>query len=1084
MRKHDNWHPVVTMMQSALVLPALCLAVACAPMEPTRPGTSTPVEVPVPGEGEAVVQDTAGNLHYIVVFHDDAANAYPTEAPSDDRFSVYEKAHVRNFVHDIESRYGFMSTAMTSWVGITLAAFLTPAQAQEVAKDPSVKLIALDHWLSFSGTPGPLWADVPVSAEETQSWGKQAVNPSSATSSEAVTVYVIDAGVGYHPDLNVVRRVHALAPNDETDAHLVGCYAHGTHVAGIIGAKADGKGVQGINPGARIVSIAAIPMTDNDTDCLTGAGATDTGIIHGLNWIMGTDPDALQGTARAGIINISVNFPSSFSSNGLIGKAMAKAAKPNDAENYPGAFIVQSAGNNYADACTYAYDGAVKEEGASPKTDGVMVVGAIDDHGQPVVPLNDLYSLRNCPGVRNEPGSNYGPCVEAWAPGKSIRSTWANYPQSATSPDNTYRSVSGTSMAAPHITGLAAVLAETDGTMTPGEIENSVRKAMRELDTKHPSQPSVPLYFPSLPIADGKIATSPYAEFATWFIEKGVLPSALQESCMAYPHSLDAVNRDVLRYTNHMDQDFKLSLESVGAGPSGCDVFRVPIDAQGTPIGSAEPIPYEPTVENARVTWPWMKWDIGSWRIGSVACPSASLTVTYRTVPISRWYLDEVDRTGQTVTLPATNSAKLRHTSEHATKCSLSRDFKPDTEYTYEQVHFEANHGLSADVPINTAVGYHRYTTTCEDDYGLSLTYRVEIRITAPPRDARFITQTVPVQVLAGKPFPVSLTFKNTGGMEAWTALDNFRLGSESPQDNTTWGSSRQSLAPDEFVDVGSEKTFSFNALAPSIPGTYPFQWRMLREGVAWFGEPSQLVQIQVLPPAIVPKSGSWYNPARSGWGLHVSRGGNGNVAMTWTTYRPNGAPIWYIAETQDVGGKFQGPLYTAQWVNNQEVLSNHGELTLTTTSATTGSLSWVLDGVAGSEPVQYFSFDTTGSAPNLTGAWHAPIQTGLRVLLDVQGDTPGSAVAIYDANGQPTWVTYNQGSWNGTTFAINLIQTLGTNLCPGCPGPSSYAYSNVGTMQIKSINGSLDGATFDLSLMGGLAQWSRTNLPIARLTN
>ncbi len=232
---------------------------------------------------------------------------------------------------------------------------------------------------------------------------------------------------------------------------------------------------------------------------------------------------------------------------------------------------------------------------------------------------------------------------------------------------------------------------------------------------------------------------------------------------------------------------------------------------------------------------------------------------------------------------------------------------------------------------------------------------------------------------------------------------------------------------------------------------------------------------------AIQPVSGSWYNPARVGWGVHVSRNIYDTVLLTWLSYRSDGTPIWYLGETKESSGAFTtAQMYTAQWVNNQAVLAIHGSLTLTTISSTTGVLSWVLDGVPGSEPIEYLSFDNNGAAPNVTGSWYPPSEPGWGLVLDMQGDTLVPQVTLYDASGQPTWLTFNGGAWNG---AIVLAQVTGVNLCPGCIGPTSYSVVNVGWMQIKNINESRDRATLDLKLSGSLSHWNRSGLPILRLT-
>ncbi|WP_224368579.1 NBR1-Ig-like domain-containing protein [Hyalangium versicolor] len=114
-----------------------------------------------------------------------------------------------------------------------------------------------------------------------------------------------------------------------------------------------------------------------------------------------------------------------------------------------------------------------------------------------------------------------------------------------------------------------------------------------------------------------------------------------------------------------------------------------------------------------------------------------------------------------------------------------------------------------------------------------------------PVRNATFVSQSVPTTVTAGQAFTVSITMKNTG-TQAWTAGQAFRLGSQNPQDNGTWGQTRVFLGPVDTIHLGQQKTFTFTAFAPSTPGFYAFQWRMLQESVVWFGDFTPSVNILV----------------------------------------------------------------------------------------------------------------------------------------------------------------------------------------------------------------------------------------------
>jgi hypothetical protein len=112
-----------------------------------------------------------------------------------------------------------------------------------------------------------------------------------------------------------------------------------------------------------------------------------------------------------------------------------------------------------------------------------------------------------------------------------------------------------------------------------------------------------------------------------------------------------------------------------------------------------------------------------------------------------------------------------------------------------------------------------------------------------PENDAAFITQSVPSALLPGQGHDVSVTMRNVGS-EPWTPTRGYRLGSQAPPDNQRWGLSRVELPGP--VLPGQDATFSFHITALMLSARYSFQWRMLQEGIAWFGEPTPLVGLAV----------------------------------------------------------------------------------------------------------------------------------------------------------------------------------------------------------------------------------------------
>lgn len=120
------------------------------------------------------------------------------------------------------------------------------------------------------------------------------------------------------------------------------------------------------------------------------------------------------------------------------------------------------------------------------------------------------------------------------------------------------------------------------------------------------------------------------------------------------------------------------------------------------------------------------------------------------------------------------------------------------------------------------------------------------------------IPRGLPRSLLAGRRYEVALTMRNSGAT-TWRATGDqpHRLGSQRPRDTTRWGIGRIDVPTDVLPD--SEVTFAFWVVAPTTPGRYHFQWRMVQDGVGWFGEPSDdaVVQVDHSPGASPSATGS-----------------------------------------------------------------------------------------------------------------------------------------------------------------------------------------------------------------------------------
>jgi hypothetical protein len=119
--------------------------------------------------------------------------------------------------------------------------------------------------------------------------------------------------------------------------------------------------------------------------------------------------------------------------------------------------------------------------------------------------------------------------------------------------------------------------------------------------------------------------------------------------------------------------------------------------------------------------------------------------------------------------------------------------------------------------------------------------------------DACFVSQSVPSAIETGRSEAMLVTMRNVG-TDVWSADGGYRLGSQSPTDNETWGCNRVDLVG-SFAP-GQDATISCNLLAPTERGQATVRWRMVQEAAGWFGDSTPLVTVHiVLPggPATVP---------------------------------------------------------------------------------------------------------------------------------------------------------------------------------------------------------------------------------------
>ncbi|MDP6415266.1 MAG: S8 family peptidase [Gammaproteobacteria bacterium] len=239
-----------------------------------------------------------------------------------------------------------------------------------------------------------------------------------------VDIAVLDTGVDAdHPDLNVVGVVNFTSDGPD-DRH-----GHGTHVAGTAAAVDNGLGVVGVAPGARIHGVKVLGDT--------GSG-TWSWVIGGIDWV----------TQNAGTIEVA-NM--SLSGTGWLNSLRTAIQNGVNA----GVVFVVAAGNSSRDV--YGADGVMgtfddQTPAAFPEVAAISALS--DSNGQPggdVLASFSNFSQSVAPG---NPVISPGAAIDLAGPGVSIYSTYR---------DGGYATLSGTSMASPHVAGLAALLAGFEG---------------------------------------------------------------------------------------------------------------------------------------------------------------------------------------------------------------------------------------------------------------------------------------------------------------------------------------------------------------------------------------------------------------------------------------------------------------------------------------------------------------------------------------------------------------------------------------------------------------------------------------------
>ncbi len=354
------------------------------------------------------------------------------------------KAVTRRIVreYDVKARHRY-TTAISGF-----SARLTPAQAAKLRRDFEVAEVRPARRFRIAGEI------VPAGVRRVK-----AAPISSPTPDVDVDVAIIDTGIGPvgGNELNIAGGINCAADGRPLDQwqDLYSVW-HGTHVAGTIGARdGNGVGVVGVAPGARLWAVRVFDE---------GGWGDEATVLCGLDWVTSTHLPGLAppGTQPIEVINMSIEGSrTSYLEECLPGDPDPIHAAV-CAAHAAGITIVAAAGNGATDANSVVPAGY----------DQVITVGAITDlDGGGWGDASD-----DCSGERDDTWasySNYGPDVDIVAPGTCVESL-----RPSDSGDVT-RTMTGTSMAAPHVAGAAArYLAAHPGT-PPNQMRDLIQAAGR-----------------------------------------------------------------------------------------------------------------------------------------------------------------------------------------------------------------------------------------------------------------------------------------------------------------------------------------------------------------------------------------------------------------------------------------------------------------------------------------------------------------------------------------------------------------------------------------------------------------------------
>lgn len=284
------------------------------------------------------------------------------------------------------------------------AATLPPQALEGLRNNPEVAYIEADEVVTGNDVQSPV------------TWGLDRIDQRALPLSNSytytatgtgVTSYIIDTGIRFSHTNFGGRAVTGYDAVDGGSAD--DCNGHGTHVAGTVGST-----TYGVAKATRLVGVRVLDCAGN---------GTNSGVIAGVDWVTGN-----HAAGAPAVANMSLGGAANSSLDTAVNNSI------NDGVTY-----VVAAGNSNVNACNEspARVAAAITVGSTTSTDA------------------------------RSSFSNYGSCLDLFAPGSSITSTWHTS-------DTATNTISGTSMAAPHVAGVGALYLQTNTSASPSTVRNAI----------------------------------------------------------------------------------------------------------------------------------------------------------------------------------------------------------------------------------------------------------------------------------------------------------------------------------------------------------------------------------------------------------------------------------------------------------------------------------------------------------------------------------------------------------------------------------------------------------------------------------